>query len=297
MEIGSASGHRYHKFGTGKVDLVIEMGLGSALGEWWHVAEILSNKYTVLLYERLRSILPERTPENIAKELHALLSNFDCAEKIIILAHSQGGLYAGQFARLYPHRVKGIVLLDPLSPFDDQYKQLLTPEEQKKSGFDKSGNLVIMKRLAKLHLGFVIQAVMKKAPPFYYYTGFSKGASDDILKAMTKPELYDAAIEEYCLAHTERCVLPLRTKESFPQLPLVLVTHTSEYSIKEIMEFGQTTRVLAEKVEQIWQELMQKYLAFSKVSKLIRARDSGHYLHLSEPELINEALDWVSAQM
>ncbi|WP_312938978.1 hypothetical protein [Oscillibacter sp.] len=168
MEIGSASGHRYHKFGTGKVDLVIEMGLGSALGEWWHVAEILSNKYTVLLYERLRS--------------------------------------------------------------------------------------------------------------------------------MTKPDLYDAAIEEYCLAHTERCVLPLRIKESFPQLPLVLVTHTSEYSIKEIMEFGRTTRVLAEKVEQIWQELMQKYLAFSKVSKLIRARDSGHYLHLSEPELINEALDWVSAQ-
>ncbi|WP_442944903.1 alpha/beta fold hydrolase [Oribacterium sp. C9] len=37
-----------------------------------------------------------------------------CKSKIIILAHSQGGLYAQQFARLYPNMIRGIVFVDPL---------------------------------------------------------------------------------------------------------------------------------------------------------------------------------------
>lgn len=41
---------RYHIFGSGKIDLVIEMGLGTAPGEWQHLAEHLSERYTVLLY-------------------------------------------------------------------------------------------------------------------------------------------------------------------------------------------------------------------------------------------------------
>ncbi|MPM20941.1 hypothetical protein SDC9_67379 [bioreactor metagenome] len=40
----------YQIFGRGKIDLVMEIGLGSTAGEWWHIAEVLSEKYMVLLY-------------------------------------------------------------------------------------------------------------------------------------------------------------------------------------------------------------------------------------------------------
>lgn len=42
----------YKVFGEGKVSLVIEIALGATAGEWWHIAEHLSEKYTVLLYKR-----------------------------------------------------------------------------------------------------------------------------------------------------------------------------------------------------------------------------------------------------
>ena len=42
----------YAVFGKGAIDMVIEMGLGSCIGEWWHVAERLSKSHTILLYER-----------------------------------------------------------------------------------------------------------------------------------------------------------------------------------------------------------------------------------------------------
>lgn len=42
----------YHVFGAGKIDLVIEMGLGAVMGEWWQLAQRLGGEHTVLLYER-----------------------------------------------------------------------------------------------------------------------------------------------------------------------------------------------------------------------------------------------------
>lgn len=74
--------------------------------------------------------------------------------------------------------VRGVVFIEPLSANDNRYKEILTPKEQKQSGFNKTGNLVIMKHLATLRLGFAIKAIMKKAPPFYYYNGFSDESNE-----------------------------------------------------------------------------------------------------------------------
>ncbi|RKM61852.1 alpha/beta hydrolase [Butyrivibrio sp. CB08] len=281
----------YSIFGEGDIDLVIEMGLGAVAGEWWHIAAQLSKQFTVLLYERGRNISKARSPRNIAEELHALLMKLPCKSKVTFLAHSQGGLYAQQFARMYPNMVRGIVFVDPLSANDNTYKSVfLTAQEQKKSGFNKSENLVIMRKLASCHLGFVIKLIMRKAPPFYYYNQFSPEAKKYILDELTKVELHDAALEEYRIAHEEKEICQLKEKGNFPQIPIVLITHGSEFEIKEIMEFCQTTKEFAEKVEELWQSLMQGYLTFSEQSVLLRASNSGHYIHLTDFEVIKLAL-------
>lgn len=281
----------YQTFGSGKISLVIEMGLGSTIGEWWHIAEQLSEQYTVLLYQRGRNIFVPRTPQNIAAECHELLCSLPHEEKIVLLAHSQGGLYAQQFVRNYPEMVKALVLLDPLSANDAVYKTVFpTPEEQRKSGFDKSENFRMMRKLVSMHLGFLIKAMMKKAPPFYYYPDFSKEARAFILTELTKVEYHDAALEEYRLAHESQVIETLREKADFPDIPLTLITHGSMFEVSEIMEFGQTTKGFAWKVENLWQSLMQEYLTFSSQSRLLRSEQSGHYIHLSDMAVIEEAL-------
>lgn len=284
----------YHIFGEGKINLVIEMGLGAVAGEWWHIAEKLSKQFTVLLYERGRNISVPRSPKNIAEELHALLQNLSCNSKIILLAHSQGGLYAQQFARMYPDMVCGIVFVDPLSANDNVYKTVFqTAEEQRKSGFDKSESFVIMRKLASLHLGFVIKRMMRKAPPFYYYDQFSPEAKAYILDQLTRTSLHDAALEEYRLAHEEKEIGQLKEKGNFPQIPVALITHGSAFEIGEIMEFGQTTKEFATQVEELWQSLMQEYLSFSSQSILFQAENSGHYIHLTDSGVIMHALLWL----
>jgi hypothetical protein len=134
---------------------------------------------------------------------------------------------------------------------------------------------------------------MRKAPPFYYYDQFSPEAKKYILDELRKAELHDAALEEYRLAHEEKEICQLKEKGDFPQIPIVLITHGSEFEIKEIMEFGQTTKEFAVKVEDLWQSLMQEYLTFSDQSILLRANNSGHYIHLTDFEVIMQALQCI----
>lgn len=284
----------YRIFGTGKIDVVIEAALGACMGEWVSLAEKLSASYTVLLYERAGMNLSkkspdERTPFTIAQELHELLEFLSPKDQIVIIAHSQGGLYAQQFARLYPECMKGMILLDPLSANDSDFKLLLTPDEFRKSGVDKFNHLGLQKILAKMHLGFLLKALMKSAPPFYYYH-FEPDTKNYILNSLTKASTYETAIEEYQLAHEEQYLTELKTKGNFPDIPLILITHTSDLAVKETMEFGGAAKETAKKAESIWQDMMKKYLTFSLKSEFIQAKNSSHYIHLSEPELIESAL-------
>lgn len=48
--------------------------------------------------------------------------------------------------------------------------------------------------------------------------------------------------------------------------------HSSDFCIKETMEFGGATREVVEKVENIWQDIMKEYLLFSSKTKFLQAR-------------------------
>lgn len=286
----------YNVFGTKKIDVVIEMGLGTCIGEWWHIATQLSAKHSVLLYERAgygssgKSTL-QRTPQNISFELFNLLEQLPHEPQVVLLAHSQGGLYAQQFVRSYPHLIKSLILLDPLSANDNYFKSALTKREYRKSGVNKFSNLNIQLFLAKLHLGNVIQNMMRNAPPFYYFNEFSNEATDYILSALVKPIFYQTAMQEYLLSHDDATVSSLKSRDGFPNIPIHLITHTSEMAVKEIVDFGGLSYEAAWKIENIWQGLMREYLLFSDKSDFMQANHGSHYLHLTEADLVYKVME------
>lgn len=286
----------YRQYTDEPVEVVVLAGLGAVMAEWSPVAKRLAERYSVLLYDRAgiggssASDAP-RTPEQIARELHALLEQIPHRERVILLAHSQGGLYARQYCLLYPNEVRALLLLDPLTPDDNTFKERFTPDEFKKSGVDKFANLRAAHTLAKLRLGAVIKAMMRKAPPLYYYP-FDSESEEAILSSLTKPLLYQTMQDEYRYAHEEALLVPLRNDSAAEDIPLALITHGSAPAMKETMEFGGADEATARKVEELWQELMQRYMTRHRNAKLFRAEESTHYLHLTQPELIEEALAW-----
>ncbi len=288
MNVGSAK-LVYSIFGEGRVGVVIETGLGSCMAEWWHIAERLSQYHTVLLYERAGCNLSsksslKRTPETIARELKTLLSLLDHNEKLVLIGHAQGGLYVQQFARLYPDQLKGVILIDPLTAMNDRFKEMLTPEEFKKCGIDALSR--IKENIMKTRLGFMHKA---KSALLYDDAAFSPEAKAYILRSYKKLNTLTTARQEHILSHDESLIQNLKHKEGFPNIPLVLITHSSDTAVREMMAFG-ADKQLAQKVEDFAQALIKTYLSFSTQSVLMQAKRSGNQLHLTEPELIEDAL-------
>ena len=292
--------NNYTIFGSKTVDVVIEMGLGACIAEWESLARELGKNHGVLVYERAGinhsdKSDEERTPTNIAEELKRLIDEIPHDEKIVIIGHSQGGMYASEFCGIYPEIVKGLILLDPLSIEDNRFKKELTARELKKSGTDKSKNFIILEMLTKLGLKGVVKKVMSQAPPFYY-AGFSEEQKEDILNSLVNITHLNTCREEYRLAHDDEVLRNMVSKDKYPDIPIILVTHSSEEAIQENMEFGRNSRSFAVRIEQLWQEIMKVYLDYSERAIWMQAKKSTHYIQLTEPELIIESVNNLCSQ-
>lgn len=292
--------NNYTIFGSKTVDVVIEMGLGACIAEWESLARELGKNHGVLVYERAGinhsdKSDEERTPTNIAEELKRLIDEIPHDEKVVIIGHSQGGIYASEFCGIYPEIVKGLILLDPLSIEDNRFKMELTARELKKSGADKSKNFIILEILARLGLKGVVKKVMSQAPPFYY-AGFSEEQKEDILNSLVNITHLNTCREEYRLAHDDEALRNMVSKDKYPDIPIILVTHSSEEAILENMEFGRNSRSFAVRIEQLWQEIMKVYLDYSERAIWMQAKKSTHYIHLTEPELIIESVNNLCTQ-
>lgn len=285
VDIGTAR-IAYRIFGSGPIKIVIEGSLNSCNAEWWNFCSDLID-LPVLVYDRAgygnstKSSL-DRTPKNIVYELSELLNKFETEKELIIVGHSQGGLYAALFALVHPEKTKAVILLDPLSLTDGRFKTELNEKEFYSSGVEKTKALKMGKVLTGMRFGFIIRGLLKKAPPFYYEK-YDKEAEKYILSALTQKKQYETALLEYENAHKAE---NLKVFIGKIQKPVLLIRHNDKKMIEEIMYFGNCEKAVAEKVEYLWQSVMRDMLQFSDNAEEISAENSSHYIHLTDRKLV-----------
>mgnify|MGYP000131305450 CR=1 FL=1 len=274
--------------------VVIETALAASCAEWWHLAERWSKEFRVLVHDRAgygASGKPQRprSPEHVAEELLELLDHLGIA-RATLLGHSLGGLFAFVFSRRFPERASALVLVDPVSFEEPRFKRELSKDEYRRSGIDKGFNLKIGLYLCSAGLGGLLRPLLKKSPPFHYYDGFSKEAERRILENATSRRMYGAAIGEYAFIKDDRAMRALGEMPGNPSIPLYLICHTPEVMEKEIAYYGNAPLEAAARIEALWRDVMSAYLKTSTDSCLIQARNSGHSIHLTDPETILDAI-------
>ncbi len=127
-------GHRLRivTYGRGTPAVVIEAG-GSQAGienpHWKAVIDEISKTTRICVYDRANlgwsDAIPNkwRTSQDIAKDLHTLLTAAKVPGPYVLVGHSVGGLNARVYAGLYPDEVAGVVLVDATHP--DRKSKLL----------------------------------------------------------------------------------------------------------------------------------------------------------------------------
>lgn len=275
--------------------IVIETGLGSLGAEWWHLAQKLGENYRVLVYDRAgygassRSKL-ERAPEKVARELRELIKGLGLNRECILAAHGLGALYAQQYVRTYPEKVKGLVMVDPWSGKNERFRKNLETKLYDGSGIDRTRGLQVSLLLSLLPLYPLTRRLLFNAPPFFYFNGFLPEAREYMEHYLVRPGSYRTMLKEYSLYRKPSVTAHLADGKGFPPVPLAVLYHQPGFLVKEMMLYGNLSRKEAWKVESLWEENAREYLSFSPESSWTQAEYSGQYLHLTEFHLVEQAL-------
>ena len=103
--------------GEGGPTVVFESGLGQGKEAWAPVFKAIAGHARALAYDRAGYGDSEAAPgardgEQAVQELCALLMALELPPPYVLVGHSLGGTLMKLFARLYPHEVAGVVLVD-----------------------------------------------------------------------------------------------------------------------------------------------------------------------------------------
>jgi pimeloyl-ACP methyl ester carboxylesterase len=137
-QLVDVGGYKLHLYctGTGSPTVILEQGGGGNSLAWFLVQPQVAKVTQVCAYDRAGMAWSEpgplpRTGEQIAKELHTLLSNAGIEAPYVLVGHSYGGLFVRAFTAQYPEDVAGLVLLDSAHP--DQWTRTAQGQAQYKN--------------------------------------------------------------------------------------------------------------------------------------------------------------------
>ena len=134
VEVYGNKMHIYYK-GKGKNTVVLLPGLGTGAPtkDFEPLVNELSKKNRVVVIEPFGYGYSERTNrernvKNITEEIHMALVNIGIEGKVVLMPHSESGIYAIYYANRYPEQVKAIVGIDCTLPkmkvyIGDYYKK------------------------------------------------------------------------------------------------------------------------------------------------------------------------------
>ena len=278
----------YRKVGNGESTLILETGIGGSFYNWYSFIQEIKKHFTVILYHRAGygnspNSEKARTTRNIAEELNNLVEELGITDKFILMGHSFGGLCAQQYALMFPHKIKGLILVDSTSyNFQKLYdltnpvmNSLISVNERIKINLNNSQQT---KEELQLKYTDMINEY-KKILPTQDVRGFEE--------FMTNPRLYKVIANEF--ENFGESSKNIKTMGEFPQIPLIVIARDKEISIKSFTE-NDIPEEEAILYEHVWRELQIELSQLSSKGELVIAEGSDHQVHLDQPDSVFQCL-------
>jgi pimeloyl-ACP methyl ester carboxylesterase len=265
-------GHRMHLYcaGQGAPAVILDAGLGGTSLDWVIVQPAVARFTRVCSYDRAGYGWSDRVPgprtsAAIVGELHQLLKQAEIAPPYLVVGHSFGGLSMRLFASRYPDEVTGMVLIDPTH--EDQFERLTRAELGRALVPSPGRRFVIANH-------WQIPAAL---PQELKVTAQALALTPDSIST-----LYSEL--EYMQVSAKQ-VRDVRAR--FPDVPLIVIAHDS---------WSQAQSPRARRMAMSWLQLQQELAARGRHSQLSIAGNSGHYVHLEQPDIVIGAIRNVMLQ-
>ena len=265
---------RAQLLGTEGPTVVFENGGGSPSYTWSLVEEQLAGVTSTVTYDRagIGWSEPRRgpaTPSVVSAELETLLLALGAPTPWILVAHSIGGLYAIDFCARNRERVAGLVMVDASGP--EVYAPI-------RASFSRPV------RLAQRFM----PPLMTTADHLGLLTRLQGPGAKKLPAGVMTPPGWDRAAEEFWQGRNRLLGNAAEIRDltrscdevrgvTLGELPMVVVSA------------GKPDPMFA-KFWDTWESGQRDLLGLSSNARQVVAGKSGHYVQLSEPELVTEAV-------
>lgn len=256
--------------GQGDVTVVLASGWGTAnpYVDFSPLYERLAPHVKFAVYDRFGYGYSDTTDkkrdiDTITDEIHELLEISGQKPPYVLVAHSLGSLETIRYAQKYPDEVQGIVMLDGGNP-EYYYNDSVQPAS---SPLNK-----LLIKTGVIRLLFQSDSVIESS--LAARNGL-KFVSDDLKKidhTATLLKLENANIEDELLRSQANAKVVLDAKQPFP-FPLTILT--ADY-------LGAS--------EELWTKTQAAFTSWSLQPKQIVVKDTEHYIHQYQPDLVAEEI-------
>ena len=245
--------------GSGSPTVILESGLGGNSLDWARVLPGVSKFTRVCAYDRAGYGWSEmgpmpRTSLLIANELHRLLKTAKVEAPYVLVGHSFGGYSVRLFASHYPKETAALVLVD--ASHEQQFRYLRKVDRSR--------------RAAGWEVAAAGLSIPDNLPENVRETAKQLADSNKAVRALQSETRYFQVSADQTLWHAKTVNIPVT-----------------------VLSRGQRVwphDKRGDRMEATW-EWLQNDL-FIRLGSLHRiATDSGHYIHLDEPEVVINSID------
>jgi pimeloyl-ACP methyl ester carboxylesterase len=259
---------RLHIFcmGEGEPPVILECGTGGISLDWHPLQKEISRLTNVYSYDRAGSGWSDASPHprtipQIVKELHCLLSRLEVSQPYILVGHSLGGLLVQYYARQYPGKVAGIVLVDSSHP---KIYQFLPPESARKNRKE------LIKRWVSSLFGLLPAANLENVPLDVRHV---------YSKLLARPSYWRSLISQNKYLNKENIAELFDNVGAFPDIPVIVLTPRTADWLSQITP----------ELPRLWLETQKELASLSPTGKLVFV-ESGHSIPDENPEAIMDAV-------
>jgi pimeloyl-ACP methyl ester carboxylesterase len=283
-------GYRLHAVcrGRGAPTAVLESAIGASSLSWARVQPAIARFTSVCAYDRAglgwsdASTAP-RTFARIVDELHACLTNLECAAPYVMVGHSFGVFVCLTYAARHPPQVAGLVLVDPPSEWMhlDQRQLRMVRGAVQLSGV---GGLLARMGVVRACLALLTGGV--PAAPRYFVKVFGPTAARTLERLVGEvrklpSEIHPVVQALWCQPKCFQAMADHLGVLQEATTAAAAVRSLGDKPVIVISSGDQTPDVIASH---------RALAAMSSRGRVVFASESGHWVPYDEPELIVEAI-------
>ena len=270
------SGLRMHLHcqGHGSPTVIVEQGIGGPSVDWSDINGQMARLTRVCDYDRAGmgysepAFKPTRAAD-VADNLHSLLQEAKIEDDIVFVAWSAGGLYAKEYYRRFPERVKGMVLVDSTH---EQTLQRMPPQPGNQQHYAKLMRKYYLAQFGWLRLTGEVEAQ-------YAQSDLQEQDRGRLVAFFLKSHAYRTLVDEG--RGLDEDLALGAPPPNLRDLPLVVIAE------------GKPRHPYMRDNLARWHELQQDLANLSTRGTLVIAENSAHFVHRTEPELILRAVEEV----